>query len=146
MRALTLLTLIVVAGCGERSTRPAECQAFVEAFNRAMPRVDAATREVSAAKGDLAQLAPAMGRLAAAYGALEKDLAGQTILDEQLRLRVERYRGIVKKSVEAATLVAQAGPETEVFRVNQAQMELADMVEKERSAVAEVNDYCRSGT
>jgi SMC interacting uncharacterized protein involved in chromosome segregation len=146
MRAPVLLSLLVAVGCGETSTRPAECKAFVDAFNRAMPAVQAAGTEAAGADGDLAKLSAAMRKLATAYRALDQDLRGQTILDEQLRLRVEGYRGVLKKSTEAATLIGEATPETEVFLVNQAQMELQKQVSKERTAVEEINGYCTSGT
>lgn len=145
MRHLAL-TLLLAAGCGEQSTRPAECKVFVDTFNQAMPQLEAATREVGSASGDLGRLAQAMEKLATAYGALDQALSAQTVHDEQLRLRVEAYQAVVQKSKAAATVVAEAGPDTEVYLINQASTELQGLVKKERTAATAVTDYCNLGT
>ncbi len=143
MRPLLLALLPLAAACGEESTRPAECKAFVDSFNAAMEKVHAATGEEAGAGRDLATLATAMRRTAEIYEGLDEELAARAILDEQLKLRVEAYQGIVRATRRAAGVIAAATSGSDVFPINQAQVELQELARKERAAVAEITEYCQ---
>lgn len=141
-----LLGLVAALGCGQPSTRPAECKAFSDAFRTATPRIAAAGEAVARSGGDRSALIAAMQTTEDTYRALEEEVSRLPVLDEQLRLRIDAWLDVVRQTRASAAVIAQATPETEVYRLNEAQIRLQELARKERSTVAEITDYCSSGT
>jgi hypothetical protein len=141
-----LLCLVATLGCGQPSTRPAECKAFSDAFHTATPRIATASEAVARSGGDRAALIAAMQAMEGTYRALEEEVVRQPVLDEQLKLRIDAYLDVVRQTRASAATIAQATPETEVYRLNEAQIRLQELARKEKSTVAEITDYCSSGT
>jgi len=132
------LIFLLAAGCG-KFQQARECESFMHTVNAWM----SATPPKPAAAGSAELIAKDARSTALRYDKLASELTALSIGAEELRPRVDRYRGIATKAAETLRAAADALDKNDAETARKKRVEFDDIARGEAPLVEEINRLCR---